>query len=188
VPGTPPPGYPGQRPVPVSPGGQPLAEFVDRLVALIIDGLILGAISVVIILPVYFVAFLALLPSTTVVNGRNVGPSEADVAGFVFLVFGIFFFVLLLSLLIGYLYEVEYMLRNGGQTVGKRVMKIRVIPIEPAQPLTRVICFKRFLVQRVASIIPAFSWVDGLWQLWDQPYRQCLHDKCAGTVVVKVSA
>ena len=34
--------------------------------------------------------------------------------------------------------------------------------------------------------VPFFSWIDGLWQLWDQPYRQCLHDKWAGTVVVKV--
>ena len=30
--------------------------------------------------------------------------------------------------------------------------------------------------------------VDGLWQLWDKPYLQTLHDKAAQTVVVKVSA
>jgi hypothetical protein len=29
--------------------------------------------------------------------------------------------------------------------------------------------------------------VDGLWQLWDKPFQQCLHDKAAGTVVVKLT-
>ena len=39
---------------------------------------------------------------------------------------------------------------------------------------------KRFLVQDVAgSFVPFFSWLDGLWQLWDKPYQQCLHDKFA---------
>jgi hypothetical protein len=28
--------------------------------------------------------------------------------------------------------------------------------------------------------------LDPLWCLWDKPYRQCLHDKPAKTVVVKV--
>ncbi|MEU3454082.1 hypothetical protein ABZ671_10820 [Micromonospora sp. NPDC006766] len=28
---------------------------------------------------------------------------------------------------------------------------------------------------------------DGFWQLWDKPWQQCLHDKFAGTVVVKVA-
>ena len=34
--------------------------------------------------------------------------------------------------------------------------------------------------------LPFFRWIDGLWQLWDQPYKQCLHDKWPGTVVIKV--
>jgi len=29
--------------------------------------------------------------------------------------------------------------------------------------------------------------VDGLWQLWDKPFQQCLHDKAAGTVGVKLT-
>ena len=37
------------------------------------------------------------------------------------------------------------------------------------------------------GLIPFFSYVDGLWQLWDKPYLQTLHDKFAQTVVVKVA-
>ena len=45
-------------------------------------------------------------------------------------------FVLVFSLVLNYVYEVEMMFRTG-QTVGKRIMKIRVIPVDPAQTLTR---------------------------------------------------
>lgn len=34
-----------------------------------------------------------------------------------------------------------------------------------------------------ALIFPVF--LDVLWQLWDRPYRQCLHDKAAATIVVR---
>ena len=37
----------------------------------------------------------------------------------------------------------------------------------------------------VEALLP---WLDGLWQLWDKPLRQCLHDKAADTVVVKTGA
>ena len=85
-------------------------------------------------------------------------------------------------------YDVEYMHRSG-QTLGKKVMKIRVMPIDPSRTLTRGMAVKRYLVQFVAcAFVPFLSYVDGLWQLWDKPYQQTLHDKAAQTVVVKVSA
>jgi hypothetical protein len=40
----------------------------------------------------------------------------------------------------------------------------------------------------VAGFVPGLQLIDGLWQLWDQPYRQCLHDKWPGTIVVKATA
>ena len=59
----------------------------------------------------------------------------------------------------------------------------------PARALTRQMAFKRYLVQHVATIlVPGLNWIDGLWQLWDKPYRQCLHDKFAETVVIKLDA
>ena len=67
-------------------------------------------------------------------------------------------------------------------------MKIKIIPLDPTEQLTRGMLAKRFLVEHVATLfIPAFNWIDGLWQLWDKPYQQCLHDKFAKTVVIKLS-
>jgi len=67
-------------------------------------------------------------------------------------------------------------------------VEIRAIPLPPGAPLTRGAAAKRWGVyQIVGAIVPVFSWVDGLWQLWDKPFQQCLHDKAAGTVVVKLT-
>ena len=44
-------------------------------------------------------------------------------------------------------------------------------------------------VQSPATLLePFLGYLDGFWQLWDKPYRQCLHDKWPRTVVVKVGA
>jgi uncharacterized RDD family membrane protein YckC len=86
-----------------------------------------------------------------------------------------------------YLYLVEWVLRHDGQTVGRRVMKIAVVPLDPQSRMTRGRYAKRWLVQvPLASLVPFFSYLNGLWQLWDKPYRQCLHDKWPQTVVVKI--
>jgi uncharacterized RDD family membrane protein YckC len=184
----PPPGYAPPTTRPTSPGGAPLAEFADRLVAFIIDGAILGVINLAVIGPVYFFAIFAILPTTVQVNGDPyVNPTAAEVGSFVLAFFGLFAFIMLFMITVSYLYEVELALRNQGQTVGKRVMKIRIVPVDPTTTLTRSDLFRRFLAQRIAGIfIPVYSWVDGLWQLWDQPYRQCLHDKFAKTLVIKI--
>ncbi len=58
-----------------------------------------------------------------------------------------------------------------------------------ARRLTRGMAAKRYLVENVAGmLVPFLVYLDGLWQLWDKPYQQTLHDKFARTVVVKVSA
>jgi uncharacterized RDD family membrane protein YckC len=90
-------------------------------------------------------------------------------------------------LLLTYVYYVEMMFRSG-QTLGKRAMKLRVVPLDPAARLTRPVAVRRWLVQFPAGmLVPFFNYLDGLWQLWDKPYQQCLHDKFARTAVVKVS-
>jgi uncharacterized RDD family membrane protein YckC len=178
-------GYqPPVLPTPTSPGGAPLAEFVDRLVARLIDGAILGGVTAVIIVPVYLVAFVALLPTVTVVNGQATAEADAFVSFFLPL-FGVLALLFVLAVILAYIYEVEMMYKTG-QTYGKRIMKIRIIALDPAAPLTRGLAAKRFLVQHGAGLVPGLSWVDGLWQLWDKPYQQCLHDKFATTVVIKL--
>jgi len=164
----------------VSPGGQRLAEFGERLGAFIIDGLILGGASMVLLLPLYLYLFFKVFSLDPAVQ-----PDPYDVV-LPFVLLGAAAVLVIAG--VRYVYEVEMMFRSG-QTVGKRLMKLRVIPLDPSVPLTRMMAFKRFLVQFVAAaIVPGLNWIDGLWQLWDKPYRQCLHDKWAQTVVIKINA
>jgi len=182
----PPLGY-HPAPMPVAPSGHRLAEFSDRLLARLIDGAILSLVGAVFLVPVYIVAGIWLLdrlPTETRVNGAVVGP-EGDPAGFLLGLLGLLGVVVLITLAINYVYDVEMMWRSG-QTIGKRVMKIRVQPVDPSLALTRRMALKRYAVSMVTSLIPGLAWVDGLWQLWDKPWRQCLHDKFAQTLVIKL--
>jgi uncharacterized RDD family membrane protein YckC len=173
-----PPGYPpGWRTVwnPVGPAGQPLASFGDRLLAYLVDAAILLAVGLVTIPLAILGLVLVMAPSGT--------RGDAAVALLMLLAVATVF---VLNLAITYLYYVEMMFRSG-QTVGKRALKIRVVPLEPRARLDRPTAVKRWLVQCVAAWIPVVGYVDGLWQLWDRPFQQCLHDKYAQTVVIKVN-
>jgi uncharacterized RDD family membrane protein YckC len=192
------PGHPGPGPgypVPwlppppaLSPAGQPLASFVDRLLAYLIDIAIFVGVSLVLAVPVVAVFFFAFVPGLaeqTELDGTLADPAPWP---FILALLGIELGYVVLLMLFYYVYYVEFQLRKNGQTVGKKAMTIRVVPLNPDGTLTRGALAKRFLVQGVAgSLIPFFSYLDGFWQLWDKPFQQCLHDKFAQTVVVKVN-
>jgi len=168
-------------PRPLSPGGQPLADFGTRLLAQLVDGVILGVAGLLALSPVLYYLVLGV-----VTDIQTYGPDSEFARGFGRAML-LELLLLPLLLLVQYLYYVE-MINRSGQTIGKKVAKVRVVPINPAAPMTRTVAAKRFLVHVLAgSMIPYFNYLDGLWQLWDKPYLQCLHDKFAQTVVVKVS-
>jgi uncharacterized RDD family membrane protein YckC len=174
-------------PPPVSPGGQPLADFGNRLLAYLIDAAILVGVTMIVALPAFFIFFFTVVQRTIEETAPDGTVPSADIGAVILggLAFelGVFVFVLVAT----YVYAVELMYKSG-QTVGKRVMRLRVIPLDPAARLTRGMAAKRWLVQFAAgTILPLFTYLDGLWQLWDKPYLQTLHDKFAQTVVVKVS-
>jgi uncharacterized RDD family membrane protein YckC len=77
-----------------------------------------------------------------------------------------------------------------GQTLGKRAMKIKVVTLSGRAPLSTFAAVKRSAVYAFAPQVPGiggiFSLLDSLWLLWDKPHRQCLHDKVAETVVIKI--
>jgi uncharacterized RDD family membrane protein YckC len=167
----------------VSPAGVPLADFWMRLVAYIIDSCILGFGSVIVAAPVFFVVLRSLPDPESYSGTATFGEVFSGFILPILLVEAGFFVLMFVAY---YLYDVEYMHRSG-QTLGKKIMKIRVVPIDPTATLTRGMAAKRYLVQFVAgSFVPFFSYLDGLWQLWDKPYQQTLHDKAGQTVVVKV--
>jgi uncharacterized RDD family membrane protein YckC len=147
-------------------------------VAYLIDGAILSVAYMAIWVPLLIVWFAATSPQTE----SDPGPVMTGLVGF-----WLFSFMLIFG--IYYVYLVEMMFRSG-QTVGKRIMKLRIVPVDPAATLTRGVAARRYLVQIVGGVVGScvfFGYLDGLWQLWDKPHRQCLHDKYARTVVVKVA-
>lgn len=190
----PPPGYAphaGLVPPALAPDGRPLAGFGERLVAWLIDTLVASAVTMVLFAPV-FVWLVVRMIDQMPAPGPDGTVTEPDPS---VLFRDIFLPVLLaelgvfaLLLVFYWLYHVEYA-RRTGQTLGKKVMKLRIVPLEPNAPLTRGTLGKRYLVEFVAgSLVPFFNYVDGFWQLRDKPWQQCLHDKAAGTVVVKVAS
>ena len=89
-----------------------------------------------------------------------------------------------------WLYHVEMTLAGRARRSARRSMKIRIVPLDPAGTAhpghARPSGTWSQFVGRLAGSRSSTT-LDGLWQLWDKPCQQCLHDKFAGTVVVKVA-
>lgn len=100
---------------------------------------------------------------------------------------------------------VSYLLLNGyglwrsGQTLGKRVMGVAIVPASPVRdgrygrapaPLWKLICVRAlFFPLLFLSVVPwiaALPIVDQL--LIFRKSRRCLHDVVCGTVVVRLTA
>ncbi|EXG79417.1 putative membrane protein/domain [Cryptosporangium arvum DSM 44712] len=83
---------------------------------------------------------------------------------------------------------------NSGQTLGKRIVGIRVVRVVDDKSLTFGQSIRRWLILMLPS--PAVSFLCGLplqiadllWCLWDRPGRQCLHDKAVTSIVVRSAA
>jgi uncharacterized RDD family membrane protein YckC len=172
----------------LSPGGVPLADFGTRLLAYLIDTTIIVVATMVVTIPAFVVFFFTVMRPAIDTTDAN-GDIPADTfGGFFAAAVALELGVVLFALAAYYVYDVEMMWRSG-QTVGKRVMKLRVVPLDPRLRLTRGMAVKRWAVQFMAgSFVPLFAYLDGLWQLWDKPFLQTLHDKAAQTVVIKISA
>jgi uncharacterized RDD family membrane protein YckC len=186
------PGYqhPGYPPPPLAPNGQPLASFTDRLLAWLIDTAVASLLAMVLFVPFFGWIWYRMFTEMLKVNpdGTMTEPDPARMMSDFVVPLLLAEAGLILVLFVFYwLYHVEYAHRTG-QTLGKKAMKIRIVPVDPARTLTRGMAGKRYLIEFVAgSLVPFLNYVDGLWQVWDKPWQQCLHDKFAGTVVVKVA-
>jgi len=144
-----------------------LATWGVRAVALLIDGLILSAVIGV----AFGVAF-AIDPDTDA--PRRLLDEVLVTVG----------------MPIGLLYAPLLLMRGGernGQTLGKQVMRIRVVR-ENGEPVTLGTGIVRETLGRqlLAAVTRGFYLIaDYAWPLWDES-RQCLHDKIAKTRVVRV--
>jgi len=87
-----------------------------------------------------------------------------------------------------FVYDALMMQRWHGQTLGKRLLGLRVAMLDDGTPPRAPAAWARAAVYSLPTIITCigdvFALVNILWCTWDQPYHQCLHDKAAKTVVV----
>jgi uncharacterized RDD family membrane protein YckC len=100
--------------------------------------------------------------------------------------------IILITAALWFAYEVPSV-ANGGQTVGKRLAGVKVLPMADEDRVG----FGRSLRRWNTMGLPVFLWyccgigfllqlVDCGYVLADRPLRQALHDKRAQTVVVQV--
>ncbi|BBA97620.1 hypothetical protein RVR_3448 [Actinacidiphila reveromycinica] len=144
----------------------PLAGFGQRFLARLIDTVVLLAVVVVV---------------SWAVMGDDVRHGTDETLGRRALV-GI----------VGYLlyFAIEgAMTAARGQTLGKMALRIRAARlVDGAVPgpagWTRAAVYVLPAVLSVILVGPLFWVVNSLWCTWDRPFRQCLHDKAARTVVV----
>lgn len=92
------------------------------------------------------------------------------------------FLNLILSVIISVYYWVFYQ-RSQGQTLGKKAMGIKVVDLAGNKPTAMTFFLREIIGKLVSSII---LFIGYLMILWDGK-KQGLHDKIAGTVVIRVA-
>jgi uncharacterized RDD family membrane protein YckC len=171
--------------------GLPIAPMWSRLVARIIDILVVLALNVVVngwfayqywkeIYPEIAAAFHA-----TMANQKVEPLTASSRLSYLEIV------IIVLAAALWFAYEVPSIAGNG-QTLGKRVMRIKVMRQESTDPVG----FGRAIRRWNPLGLPTLMWycgigfllqiADGLSPLFDWPLRRALHDRSAGTVVVRV--
>lgn len=189
---------PPPRPAPsgdytIIPPGQPLprprerryAQWWERLVAALVDGLVISAATTV-------GDILGAIPMLVIVYVADGLPSPLAVlvGGWLwFAVIGVFYGTAT------YLYEVVAF-RGTGQTLGKRLLKLSVVSVSDWSPPVTAVRRRRWLMRYgigtigyiLFPLLPValcYQLYDGLSALWNRPAGQSVHDRYAGTVVTK---
>jgi uncharacterized RDD family membrane protein YckC len=170
----------------VGPAGVALADLPDRIIAWVIDAIIIAVIGAV------------LSTITTAILGDNYGGVFFN-ARFPSLVSSLVAVVLLLA--ISGVYFIGMWSRMGGATVGQKVMKLSVRDASSGQTIGQSQAITRWLVLGAPlAIWPLYAWSILGWILWlaviayqiyllvttaQSSTRQGFHDKYAKTVVAK---
>ena len=171
----------GAAGAPMTPQGQPLAEWWKRAVAAIID-------SFVVSIPSWILYAIATAVFFSTANQLQVDPVTGQVTGGAGLGFiGIFFLWFVIIGVIGIAYYIYFWGGKRGQTLGKMAMKIRVVDEATGGPIGYGRAAIRWLTILVLGIPCGIGiLLDYLWPLWDVK-RQALHDKVAKSFVIDVA-
>jgi uncharacterized RDD family membrane protein YckC len=139
-----------------------LASYWARVGGFLLDGLIVGAVFLVILLPTHAYRM-------QTVNGHVRADRGAE----------------LVVILIGALYP-ALMIGLRGQTLGMMAAKIKAVDAATGGLIGFWRALGRDLFERLLAILLLIPWIiDVLFPAWD-PRRQTLHDKVTNTVVIKV--
>ncbi|MEV6791774.1 RDD family protein [Streptomyces sp. NPDC051320] len=154
------------------------ASLGKRLVARLIDAVLLGAVVGAVAVP--FLTKAADHISSKIDEAKLSGTTvtvwllDGTTAGCLGVVIGAF-------LVLGLLYE-ALPTAKWGRTLGKKLCGIQVRGMETYEPPAFGAALTRWLVYGVLSLL-VIGVVNVLWCLFDRPWRQCWHDKAARTFV-----
>ncbi|GGQ43157.1 RDD family protein [Couchioplanes azureus] len=182
----PPPGFMYPYPVQARPHGMALAGLGRRLVARLVDIAVVLLLNVVVNGWLAYQWWLEVEPLVrTAMTDRLATPEPASVRSQ-----WIMMTMLLVATALWFAYEVPA-LANSGQTLGKRLLGVKVVKLEDTTSLGFGRAFRRW--GRLGMWTPLWGcWGIGFLAqlvgsgsvLFDQQLHQALHDKTAGTVVV----
>ena len=141
------------------------AERITRLGASILDTLIIGTM-------IYGPFFVGIFITATISPGQGafspmvlLGPVAALIGLVAWVVFTVRF------------------LRENGQSIGKRMLSIKVVRSDGSPASLGRIFWLRIVLNTAISFVPLYGLIDSLFIFSES--QQCLHDKIADTIVVK---
>ncbi|HEU4347102.1 MAG TPA: RDD family protein [Actinoplanes sp.] len=190
----PPPGWtppPGWNPPPgftlqVRPHGFALAGMGARLVARLIDIAAVLALNVVVNGWFAYQFAREFLPLWRAAIADPFGEQPQPTTRSEYLLWT----MLIIATLLWLLYEAPGT-ASRGQTLGKRIMRIKVVAVENTKPIGFGRAFQRWARLGLwtpfwgcAGLGALFQLIDSISPLFDQRLRQALHDRTARTVVV----
>jgi uncharacterized RDD family membrane protein YckC len=154
-----------------------LASRGSRLGAVMLDGLIFGLPFA----PSYGIAIRRMMIAKPATRGTNPFAVYAALAGT-----GMWFYVGVACALVSLTFTTVFVYRNG-QTIGKKLLGIKVVRKDGAKATLGRIFWLRYLLNSVFMLIPVFgslySIVDALFIFGSA--KRCVHDYLADTIVVR---
>lgn len=153
----------------------PFASWGARFGAYLIDFII---VFIPLIIIGFIVGFLAGVLAAANGSSTDSSSTTGAIAGTV--LFGTYCCILPFSILLPAIYFIFFWTKKNGQTLGDKLLNIRVVSVD-GTPITTGKALLRYLGYIVNGLTLYIGW---LWPLWD-PCKQGLHDKIAGTYVIR---
>jgi uncharacterized RDD family membrane protein YckC len=184
---------------PTTPDGVPLAGWLKRAGAYLIDSLAIGTVSTLLTLPLQLEMSQDMVEIMEELEAETADPQTTPDFGAFFSDYldtmqPLLIWSAVITLALWGIYN-AVMLRWKRATLGKMVLGLEVRLRDRPGTLPWSSIAARVLVQHgvaLAAVVPLlylalvwFPWLDGLWPLWDRK-RQALHDKAARTNVIEV--